>query len=160
MLFYVCNIIINYNSKCTHPSYGARLMFCWTDFCFPWHQDQRGYKKYLTQNTPSLRPHFYCLVWNYINFFFQFVGQIHEKIRWNKILTKIYEIWNQMFHFILFFFIYHSFQFVEMCMYMLLKCFCNLNFSDSEDIYMIIGWSRTSLNSIGVGFWRQIVFLN
>lgn len=92
--------------------------------------------------------------------FFQFVGQIHEKIRWNKILTKIYEIWNQMFHFILFFFIYHSFQFVEMCMYILLKCFYNLNFSDSEDIYMIIGWSRRSLNSSGVGFWRQIVFLN
>lgn len=69
MLFYVCNIIINYNSKCIHPSCGARLMFCWTDFCFPWHQDQRGYKKYLTQNTPFPRPHCYCLFWYYIHFF-------------------------------------------------------------------------------------------
>lgn len=115
-------------------------------------------KKYLTQKTPSLRPHFYYLVWYYIYIFFQFVSQIHEKIWWNKILTKIYEILNQimqLLHFILFF-IYHSFQ----CMYIRLEWFCNLNFSDSEDIHVIIGWSRRSLNSSGVGFWRQIVFLN
>lgn len=53
---------------------------------------------------------------------------------------------------------------VESCVrtlnYILLNIFFwNLNFSDSEDINMIIGWSRRSLNSSGVSFWRQIVFL-
>lgn len=160
MLFYVCNIIINYNSKCTHPSYGARLMLCWTDFGFHWHQDQRGYKKisYTENAFPSPTLLLSRLVLYTCIYFFQFVSQIHEKIWWNKILTKIYEILNQimqLLHFILFF-IYHSFQ----CMYIRLKCFCNLNFSDSEDIHVIIGWSRRFLNSSGVGFWRQIVFLN
>lgn len=158
MLFYVCNIIINYNSKCTHPSYGARLMLCWTDFGFHWHQDQRGYKKNILHRKRLPFAHTSIVSSGIIYIYFQFVSQIHEKIWWNKILTKIYEILNQimqLLHFILFF-IYHSFQ----CMYIRLKCFCNLNFSDSEDIHVIIGWSRRSLNSSGVGFWRQIVFLN
>lgn len=92
MLFYVCNIIINYNSKCIHPSRGARLMFCWTDFCFPWHQDQRGYKKYLTQNMPFPRPHCYCLFWYYIHFF-SICWLDSRRVRWNEVLTKIYEFW-------------------------------------------------------------------
>lgn len=92
MLFYVCNIIINYNSKCIHPSCGARLMLCWTDFCFPWHQDQRGYKKYLTQNTPFPRPHCYCLFWYYIHFF-SICWLDSRRVRWNEVLTKIYEFW-------------------------------------------------------------------
>lgn len=98
MLFYVCNIIINYNSKCTHPSYGARLMLCWTDFGFHWHQDQRGYKKisYTENAFPSPTLLLSRLVLYTCIYFFQFVSQIHEKIWWNKILTKIYKILNQI----------------------------------------------------------------
>lgn len=154
MLFYVCNIIINYNSKCIHPSCGARLMFCWTDFCFPWHQDQRGYKKYLTQNTPFPRPHCYCLFWYYIHFFsICWLDSRKDSVKWdfNK---NIRNFESNITPFDFFFLV------VESCLYILLNFFFwNLNFSDSEDINMIIGWSRRSLNSSGVSFWRQIVFL-
>lgn len=156
MLFYVCNIIINYNSKCVHPSCGARLMFCWTDFCFPWHQDQRGYKKYLTQNTPFPRPHCYCLFWYYIHFFsICWLDSRKDSVKWdfNK---NIRNFESNITPFDFFFLV------VESCVctfYWIFYFFWNLNFSDSEDINMIIGWSRRSLNSSGVSFWRQIVFL-
>lgn len=95
MLFYVCNIIINYNSKCTHPSYGARLMLCWTDFGFLWHQDQRGYKKIsYTENafpSPTLllsRLVLYIYIFNLLVRFTKRFGEIRFKQKYTKYWIK------------------------------------------------------------------------
>lgn len=160
MLFYVCNIIINYNSKCIHPSRGARLMFCWTDFCFPWHQDQRGYKKYILHRTRLSLAHTAIVSSGIIFIFFSicWLDSRKDSVKWD--FNKNIRILNQILLHLIFFWFFILSGCRILCMYILLNFFfCNLNFSDSEDINMIIGWSRRSLDSSGVSFWRQIVFL-
>lgn len=56
------NIIINYNSKCTYPSSGGRLLFSATPSVAPRHKDPRTSVKYYLLSTRLPLPNVLCLL--------------------------------------------------------------------------------------------------